>query len=422
MNAPATPEIMLTKGLDYYKPTMSQHHFEHHPDVEVTFTFKNRGEQRLADYIDSDVLQARFDALRDKSWTDDELSYFASLKRSNDTPVFSKDYLDYLGSSLLPEVQVAYDETIDDLVIVTTGDAPLVTFWETVVMSEVNEIYFEGYMQAKGIDPMHLYKEGDRRLTDKIKILQQNPAIKFSEFGTRRHFSYKWQKHVTQRVMNECPENFSGTSNLAISRDFETTPIGTWAHEMPMIYAGIADARGEDIHASHNNFIVDWRSLYGDDLSTVLTDTFGSDFFFEDFTLEQAHEWKALRHDSGDPIEFGEKAIAYYQANGIDPTTKAIVFSDGLDIDTIVKLHNHFKGRIGNVYGWGTTLTNDLGLKPLNIVMKATHVRLPGGQEAELVKLSDNEGKHTGPPELIKRYQTIFSTVQQLLKQDVIAC
>lgn len=422
MNASTQPEVMLTRGLDYYKPTMSQHHFEHHPDVEVTFTFKNRGEQCLADYIDTEVLQARFDALRDKSWTNDELDYFAGLRRGDDTPVFSNDYLDYLNTSALPGVEVAYDESIDDLAITTTGDAPLVTFWETVVMSEVNELYFEGYVQAKAIDPMELYEEGDRRLDHKIKVLQQNPDIKFSEFGTRRHFSYKWQKHVTERVMKECPENFSGTSNLALSNDLETAPIGTWAHEMPMIYAGIADARGEDIRASHNAFIVDWRNLYGDDLATALTDTYGSNFFFEDFTPEQAQEWKALRHDSGDPIEFGEKTIDFYEANGIDPATKTIVFSDGLDIDTIVKLHNHFKGRIGNVYGWGTTLTNDLGLKPLNIVMKATRVRLPDGQEAELVKLSDNEGKHTGPPELIKRYQAIFSTVQRLLKQDVVAC
>lgn len=402
----------LTTGLDYYKPTMSQVHYEQHPDTEVTFTFKNRRtEQLLTEYIDQAKLQDRLDLLRGTGFTDEELTYFRGLTHPDGTNVFGEGFIDYLATHELPEVTVGVDPETQDLAIQTTGDAPLVTFWETVVMSEVNEMYFEEYVQANGIDIMALYEEGDRRLSEKIAILQANPDIKFSDFGTRRHFSYRWHRHVTQRLAAECPENFMGTSDLAIAMQENLTPIGTFAHEMPMVYAGIAQALSKDVRASHGEFLKDWRNQYGENLSVALTDTFGTEFFFADFNQEEAEAWKALRHDSGDPIEFGEKVIKFYEERGVDPATKTIVFSDGLDIDTIVKLHKHFQGRIGNVYGWGTTLTNDLGLPALNIVMKATHIRTPEGYEADTVKLSDAIGKHTGPEDLVHTYQTEYFAV-----------
>jgi nicotinate phosphoribosyltransferase len=193
-----------------------------------------------------------------------------------------------------------------------------------------------------------------------------------------------------------------------LAQTMHLKPVGTFAHELPMIYAGLADARGEAIRDSHNAFLRDWHDTYGEDLSIALTDTFGSEFFFADFTPEQAEQWKGVRHDSGDATDFGERVIEFYTANEIDPRGKTIVFSDGLDIEAIVKLEAHFAGRINVVFGWGTTLTNDLGIRPLNIVAKATHVRSPSGLEADTVKLSDNAGKHTGPEATIKKYQYAF--------------
>jgi nicotinate phosphoribosyltransferase len=143
----------------------------------------------------------------------------------------------------------------------------------------------------------------------------------------------------------------------------------------------------------------DWFNRYGEDLSIALTDTFTSDFFFSDFPKEQAKLWRGLRHDSGDPFEFGNKAIEFYEQLGIDPKEKTIVFSDGLDIETIVKLADYFDGKINVLFGWGTTLMNDLGLRANNIVMKVTNVN-----GIETVKLSDDEGKHTGSAEKIGRY------------------
>ena len=143
----------------------------------------------------------------------------------------------------------------------------------------------------------------------------------------------------------------------------------------------------------------DWEEIYKGDLSTALTDTFTSEFFFADMSETQARSWNALRHDSGDPYDFGDRAIRFFEEHGIDPYTKTIVFSDGLDIDTIIELTDYFQGKIKLMFGWGTTLTNDLGIKANNFVMKAVEADGRG-----TVKLSDVEGKHTGQNEDVERY------------------
>jgi nicotinate phosphoribosyltransferase len=256
-------------------------------------------------------------------------------------------------------------------------------------------------METHDLSIEDLYAEGNRRLDDKIARLQARPDIKFSDFGTRRRFSAKWHEHVVSRLAQECSENFVGTSNPWFAYKYDLTPIGTFAHEMPMVYAGLEDANGGDPLDGHTKMLKDWQDHYKGDLSVALTDTFGSEFFFTDFTAEQAHDWRGLRHDSGDPFDFGERVIDFYAQHEIDPTTKTIVFSDGLDIDMIEKLADHFSGRINLMFGWGTSLTNDLGLPSNNIVMKATHVN-----QTDTVKLSDNIGKHTGPERQVQRYQS----------------
>jgi nicotinate phosphoribosyltransferase len=385
---------------------MSQLAYEQEADAEVTFTFKNRGDQRLSDYVDPELLQQSFDALQARGFGEDELSYLSELRKSDASPVFSAGFLAYLREHDLPKVHVHFDEEKDDIAIESTGKWPLVTFWETVVMSTVNEHYFEGYLRANNIDPFKVYDEGDARLSDKIAVLNEHPDIHFSDFGTRRHFSIRWQKYVLDRLTAECPENFVGTSNVALSKSLGTKPVGTFAHEMPMVYAGLADSRNQDIELSHEIFLEDWYQKYGPDLSIALTDTFGSDFFFKSFTPNQARTWRGVRHDSGDPFIFGEKLLTLYQENDIDPQKKTVIFSDGLDIDTIVRLHERFNGRINVLFGWGTTLTNDLDIPALNIVMKATEVN-----NTPTVKLSDNIGKHTGPEAYVERYQHVFSRI-----------
>lgn len=416
----------LSSKIDYYKITMGQVIYERHPNAEVTFTLKNRAtEQPLSEYVSPDALQQRLDRIREQGFTREEIAYYAGLTAQNGDSQFTPDYLDYLEQLQLPEVNISIDQSSGDLAIDSKGKWIDVTFWETVIMSETNEIYYQGLMESHDLKLDDLYEEGNKRLDAKIEKLSAHPGIKFADFGTRRRFSADWHEHVIQRLTTELPNQFVGTSNPWFAYKYDLKPIGTFAHEMPMVYSGIADALGQNPLDGHGQMLRDWQDTYGNDLSIALTDTYGSEFFFHDFTPEQACDWNGLRHDSGDPIEFGKRAIEFYERAGVDPTTKTIVFSDGLDVDTIIELYEHFKGSVNILFGWGTSLMNDLGLPANNMVMKATEVRIPSDDGEtyvsdpefdgsltsyimrKLVKLSDNEGKHTGPQEDVDRYSAL---------------
>lgn len=390
-------ERLISQGLDYYKATMSQVEHRFHPETEVTFELKNRGSNKLSEYVTREELNERLETLRG-GWSPEEIAYLASLQNQDGNEQFTEFYLDYLAENQLPKVLVDIDQS-GDLAVRTTGPWPIVTFWETIVMSELNELYFENKLSSDVLDLADLYRDGDERLNEKIDRLKDHPEIKFADFGTRRRFSWAWQRHVVEKVAHELPDNFIGTSNIFLAHELGVKPIGTYAHELPMVYAALADKRGDSPLSGHNQVLRDWEAVYRGDLTTALTDTFTSEYFFEDMTREQAESWTSLRHDSGDPIEFGERVIDYYQELGIDPLDKTVVFSDGLDIDTIIELSNHFHGRIKVVFGWGTTLTNDLGIHANNFVMKAVEADGVG-----TVKLSDTEGKHTGKEKDVQRY------------------
>jgi nicotinate phosphoribosyltransferase len=393
-------ERRLSDGLDFYKLTMGQLALAANPDTEVTFTLKNRAESRpLSEYVDVNELQNRFDTIREQGFTPEEIAYFASLQAENGEARFDEPYLDYLANLTLTDVDISLDSTTGELAISASGPWANVSLWETVVMSELNELYYQTYIEKNNLDEEELLAEGNRRLSEKIALLSARRDIHISDFGTRRRFSASWHEHVVGRLTRELPNNFIGTSNPWYAHTFNIKPIGTYAHEMPMVYAALLDQETGQPLEGHAQMMGDWYDTYGEDLSIALTDTFTSDFFFADFTPEQARNWHGLRHDSGDPIEFGERAIAFYNEHAIDPTTKTIVFSDGLDITTIIRLADHFSGRINLTFGWGTSLMNDLGLPANNFVMKATKAN-----GIATVKLSDNIGKHTGPADKIHQY------------------
>lgn len=388
----------LSAGLDYYKLTMSQLQYQRFPQAEVTFALINRSAVRLATYVDVAHLQTQLDALRAQGFTAAECAYLATVRRSDGRPVFAPEYLAMLAKAHLPAVQVRLGAT--DLQVETQGPWPLVTFWETVVMALINEAYFRGWLAAHPHRAAEVWQTGQAHLATLVARLQAMPDVRFVDFGTRRRFGWGWHRHVITTLQAELPQQLVGTSNVALAAELGLRPIGTFAHEMPMVYAALAEKQGRNVRASHQVFLHDWYDLYESDLSIALTDTFGSGFFFDTFTAAQARAWRGFRHDSGDPVAFGEHAIAWYQRHDIDPRSKSIVFSDSLTIDTIAHLQQHFAGRIGVLFGWGTSLTNDVGLTPLNIVMKAVAV-----DGIATVKLSDHVGKHTGPSDKIAEYQ-----------------
>jgi len=374
----------ILSGLDYYKLTMSQQAWRVAPDAQVTFTLKNRSKDiNLLSRVSVSALRSALDKFSFGFYGEDT-AYLKSLG------IFDWEYRRFLNFNSLPTPEVS--ERDGELHVEVTGDWPLVTFWETIVMSTINDLYFK--------DSGPLYQtRGHKKLTDAISLLRSSPEIKISDFGTRRRFSFGWQAQVVARMAAELPEQFVGTSNPYLAQQYGLKPIGTFAHEMPMVYAARWEGIGDFVNQSHDLMLNDWYGTYGYDLSIALTDTFGSDFFFSTFGEERAHTWKGLRHDSGNPHEFAEKAKKFYEGFGIDPKTKTLVFSDGLDLNKILELNYAWGDTFNVMYGWGTGLTNNVGLKPLNIVMKATSVNGIG-----TVKLSDDAGKHTGSPEDIARY------------------
>ncbi len=377
---------------DFYKYTMGQYAWKYYPNVKVKYAFINRTKVKLANHVIITDLIEELDQVRNLKLTMDELNYLNSLN------IFSKDYLNFLSILKMPPVYVS--EKDKELVIETEGTWCEAIFWETFILSIVNEMHYRSY----GNTPIGYLGILQDNLVSKIDKIKANP-FKFVEFGTRRRFSTDIQGTVLNMLENSLYDEQAlvGTSNVFLAKNLNLQPVGTMAHELPMVLAGLHDENLYTLEHSHDKMLSQWYFMYGEELSIALTDTFGTDFFFKDFTKEKAEQWKGLRQDSGDPIEFGEKAIKFYEEKGIDPKTKLIIFSDGLNIDKIYEIEKAFKGRINTTYGWGTNLTNDVGAKPLSIVVKAT---IANGKK--LVKLSDNTAKALGDPKVIEKYKRAF--------------
>ncbi|MFA6526550.1 MAG: nicotinate phosphoribosyltransferase [Candidatus Buchananbacteria bacterium] len=389
--------------LDFYKFTMGQLIFNKFRDVPVKFVFKNRTKGiRLADTVDVHELSEQLDACQGLRCDNSELHYLRGTNEYQER-MFSEPYLDFLRHLHLPDYELT-SKSDGSISLEFPGDWSKATYWETLALSIINELHYRSQLRKMSrFERDRLYAQGIMRLNQKIDLLKKYPDIKFTDFGTRRRHAFLWQNYTVQTMKAELPNQMIGTSNVLLAMRLGLTPMGTSAHETYMAMYGIMHGSDQEILASHNQVLQDWWQQYGYGLSIALTDTYGSDFFFRDFLAEQAEKWKGLRHDSGDPLIFGEKAINFYKSHGIDPKEKMIVYSDGLDVETIIKIHEQFRGRILTTFGWGTNLTNDLGLPALSLVVK-----LLESNGVSTVKLSDNLNKAMGSPEEIERAKRIF--------------
>jgi nicotinate phosphoribosyltransferase len=398
------PIITSLLDLDLYKLTMMQFAWRRYRDVRVTYELTNRTKKvRVADFVSPRSIKDELDAASELKFTDEEISYLASSPNIP-TGLFKPDFLEHLSRARLSDIAVGVSN--GNLTVKPSGLWHESIPWETLILSIENELYYREVVARSGLSIDQVCAEGDARLSRKIELLSKHPdLIRIIEFGTRRRFSKEWQQHVVTRFIKELGPIFAGTSNVALARELNIAPKGTFAHEMYMVLSRLFGDSDKAIRGSHSRVLREWWDEYGASLSIALTDTYGSDFFFKDFTPEQARLWSGLRHDSGDPFAFGEQTISFYQSLGIDPREKKIFFSDGLDAETIVDLATRFGGRIYTPvpFGWGTNATNDLGFPSLSLVVKATRVNGLG-----TVKLSDNLAKAMGSPEDIERFKQIF--------------
>jgi nicotinate phosphoribosyltransferase len=399
------PIIHSLLDVDFYKDTMGQAIFHRHPHVPVKFAFHNRHKHvRLAECIDLAELREQLDHVRSLRFTRQELHFLMGTFEYNQ-PMFKLDYIEFLQTLRLPEFHI--DTHDGQLTLEFLGGWASVTRWETLALQIVSELY--GKSQA----PAPLWAEANRRLEEKIEAFKANPEVTFSDFGTRRRFSREWQDHVVGRLAERFPaesvfvdnQQFRGTSNTLLAMKYGLTPMGTNAHELPMVYSAIHRAEDESAGwlVSSRRVLEDWEAEYGMGLSIFLADTYGSDYFFARVVpMEMLATWKGSRHDSGSPKQYGDKVIKIYEAAGIDPASKLIVFADGLDAALVLELERYFRGRIQTTFGIGTNLTNDVGPAPLSIVVKPVEANgLP------VAKLSDNFAKATGAPAEIERVKRL---------------
>ena len=401
---------------DFYKFTMGQLIWRKYRDVEATFSFRNRtSKARLGEVIDVGELREQFDHARSLMHTNSELHYLRGTNEYQQR-MFDEDYLEYLRALRLPDYHV--ETSGADLRLQFTGSWAEVTYWETIALSIVNETYYRTLLRTLSkFEREAIFAEGVRRLREKIQVLRSRPEIVFSDFGTRRRFSGSWQHYIvetlTQELNGGSPQGqFLGTSNTYAAMTAGVVPMGTAAHELPMVLAGIHDRGDADpdwLRGAQRQVIDDWWEQYDWGLSIFLPDTFGTDFFFTVVTPSDLERWKGVRWDSGDLFDFGERVIRAYQAAGVEPKEKMLVASDALDLPVILEADERLGSRIRMSYGWGTGLTNDLldnvmvgdrWFGPMSLVVKPTRANGRG-----LVKLSDNPAKAVGDPSDVERYK-----------------
>ncbi len=388
--------------IDFYKFTMGQFVFLNYPDVRVKYAFRNRTKAvEIAKAVDLNELHAELEAARRLRFTNTDLHYLRGTNEYGER-MFQEPYLEFLRGFALPEFNL--ERNGGDLTLEFEGRWAEAIYWETIALAVVSELYYRRHLAAEsrfGRDA--IYAEGRIRLAEKIRRLRECPDITFTDFGTRRRFSYAWQRYVVEILAEELPKQFLGTSNVRMAADFGLLPMGTNAHELAMVLAGIMGDSDEGLRSAQEHVLDLWWKLYGWGLSIALPDTFGSDFFFRIFGSERAREWKGMRHDSGDPIKFGEELVKFYAVHGVDAREKLLIFSDGQTVDSIIACAARFRGHIKTSFGWGTNLMNDLGLDPISIIVKPVEANGRG-----LVKISDNLAKATGRPEDVERAKRAF--------------
>ena len=404
------PIVRSLLDTDFYKLLMLQLIRDNHPDVQATFSLINRTRAvRLAEVIDAGELRAQLDHARTLRFAKKELIWLAGNSFYGEARMFKPDFIAWLADFRLPDYEL---RTVDGQYELTfDGPWTHTTMWEIPALSIINELRARAALRDRGRFALDvLYARAKAKLWDKVERLRALPALRVSDFGTRRRHGFLWQRWCVEALKEGLGDRFIGTSNVLLAMDADLEAIGTNAHELPMVAAALARDDAELARAPYR-VLEEWQAHYGGNLLVALPDAFGTAAFLRD-APDWVADWTGFRPDSAPPVEAGEQIIRWWQAHGRDPREKLLIFSDGMDVDTIAATYRHFEGRVRTSFGWGTNLTNDFrgcapdgaaGLEPISLVCKVTAAN---GRPA--VKLSDNPAKATGEPGEIARYLRVL--------------
>lgn len=404
------PIVRSLLDTDFYKLLMLQMIRHLHPDVHATFRIINRTRTiRLADEIDEGELRAQLDHARTVRLSKKEQIWLAGNSFYGARQIFAPDFIEWLAGFRLPDYDLGRRDGQYELRF--AGPWTHTSMWEVPALAIVNELRSRAALRNQGRFELDIaYARAKARLWEKVERLRQLPDLVLSDFGTRRRHSHLWQRWCVEALKEGLGDRFIGTSNVLLAMDADLEAIGTNAHELPMVLAALADD-DEAVAAAPYRVLEEWRAHYDGNLLIVLPDAFGTTAFLANAPGWVA-DWTGFRPDSMPPIEGGEQVIAWWRSRDVDPRGKLLIFSDGIDVDSIERTYRHFHGRVRMSFGWGTNLTNDFrgcdprggsALDPVSLVCKVVEAN---GRPA--VKLSDNPAKATGEPAEIARYLRIF--------------
>ena len=414
------PIVRSLIDTDFYKLLMCQFVWRNSPDTRVTFRLVNRSRDvSLADLLDEGELREQLDHIRTLRLSRGESTWLRGNTFYGIRQMFRPDFMTWFENLKLPPFQLA--KLGDQVELTFEGSWPEVMLWEIPALAVITELRSRAALRRLGRFKLQvLYARAMARVWDKIARLSRLEDLQLADFGTRRRHSYLWQDWCVQAMHEGLGTKFVGTSNCLIAMRREVEAIGTNAHELPMIYAALADG-DEALRKAPYELLEKWQSEHRGNLRVILSDTFGTPEFLRE-APDWLASWTGIRVDSGDPVELGEFALDWWTSRGEDPKEKLLIFSDGLDVGDIEALHARFRGRVRVSFGWGTLLTNDFrglaeddALAPFSLVCKVTEA-----DGRPTVKLSDNPLKSLGPAEEIERYRRVFGVGRQVERELVV--
>jgi len=407
------PIVRSLIDTDFYKLLMCQSIFRNRPDTTVTFSLINRSTHiPLATLIDQGELREQLDHIRSLSLSRGESTWLRGNTFYGKRQMFTPEFMEWFEALTLPPYHL--ERRGDQYELTFEGPWPEVMLWEIPALSVLMELRGRAVLNRMGrFELQVLYARAMTKLWEKIEALRPIDDLRVADFGTRRRHSFLWQDWAVQAMQEGLRERFVGTSNCLIAKNRDLEAIGTNAHELPMVYAALAQSDPALADAPYD-VLRDWHEEHDGNLRIILPDTYGTEGF-----LANAPDWLAgwtgIRIDSGDPAKGAEIAIRWWKERGEDPREKLVIFSDGLDADKIIALHEQFAGRVKVSFGWGTMLTNDFkglaegdALAPFSLVCKAV-----SANGRPTVKLSDNPNKAMGPADEVKRYKRVFGVGEQ---------